>query len=101
MSGDDPLERSVFVGGSYKRFGALTREDVQALATELGGASGLGHRSRVGSVAAAWQQLGSAMNDAGAGQVGELDQESVERFAQRLWIVPPDGGLLPGGPTPG
>jgi hypothetical protein len=41
------------------------------------------------------------MNDAGAGQVGELDQESVERFAQRLWIVPPDGGLLPGGPTPG
>jgi hypothetical protein len=93
------LERPVFVGGEQRPFGELTLAEVEELGAELAGASGLGHRSRVGAVAAGWRDLAAAMRDAGARRVADLDAESTAAFAERLWIVPPEGGLLQGGAT--
>jgi hypothetical protein len=39
------------------------------------------------------------MREVGARRVSDLDAESTAAFAERLWIVPPEGGLLQGGAT--
>ena len=64
-------------------------------AAELRQATGLGHRSRVGAVAAAWDSLAAAMRERGAATVADLDPETVAERAEALWIVPPGGSLLP------
>ena len=99
VSDQSALERPVFVGGERRPFGELTPAEVDELAAELAGASGLGHRSRVGAVAAGWRDLAAAMREAGVRRVADLDAESTAEFAERLWIVPPEGGLLQGGTT--
>jgi hypothetical protein len=91
--------RRVFVDGRYRPFGELTSEQVSAHATELGLATGLGHGSRVGSVSAAWKQLAMELESQGAARVSDLDAATVATFAERLWILPPGGELLKGGPT--
>ena len=57
-------------------------------AGELRQATGLGHRSRVGAVAAAWDSLAALMRERGAATVAELDPETVAERAESLWIRP-------------
>jgi hypothetical protein len=57
--------------------------------------TGFGPTARVGQVAMAWRELAMALQQAGAGSVGELDAETIMRLAPKLWIVPPGGSLLP------
>ena len=94
----DPAEvlaTSVYCDGRDRPFGELTADQVAARAAELRAATGLGHRSRVSAVAAAWDLLASAMRERGAATVAELDPETVSERAEALWIVPPGGSLLP------
>jgi hypothetical protein len=73
----------------------LRAEEVDARAAELAEATGFGHRSRVGAVAAAWRGLAALMRERGADTVAELSADEISERAERLWIVPPGGSLLP------
>jgi hypothetical protein len=90
-----PLEREVYVGGSYRRFGELTAEDARAQAAELAGAGAWGPLTRVAGVAQAWRELAEELDRAGEGTtVAGLEQGARERYAHRLWVLPPGGSLL-------
>ncbi len=94
VSKEDALERAVYAGDAYKAFGDFTLADVEARAAELRAATGWGPTARVAGVARAWGELGREMNGAGVVQVRELDHETTEAFARRLWVLPPGGSLL-------
>lgn len=82
-------------GGVARTFGALTADEVAERAAELGGATGFGHRSRVGAVASAWRRLADLMRERDAQTVAELDQAELEPLLEPLWVRPPGGSLLP------
>jgi hypothetical protein len=88
------LATRVAFGGSERPFGELRAEEVEARAAELGEATGFGHRSRVGAVAAAWKELAALMRERGAETVTDLSGTEIAERAERLWIVPPGGSLL-------
>jgi hypothetical protein len=90
------LEQIVHAGGGSKPFGELTLDDVKARADELRSVSGVGPTVRVVPVAHAWGELARTMEQNGAGTVAELGEDAVGSRAERLWIVPPGGSLLPG-----
>jgi hypothetical protein len=46
-------------------------------------------------VALAWAELARTMDHEGARTVGELGEATLAERAERLWIVPPGGSLLP------
>ena len=92
---DELLATPVYAGGRERPFAELTAEAVADRAAELRGAVGLGHRSRVSGVAAAWDGLAAAMREAGAATVADLDRETLAERADALWVVPPGGSLLP------
>ena len=89
------LATSVFCDGRDRPFGELTADQVAARAAELRQGAGLGHRSRVAAVAAAWDGLAARMRERGAETVAELDPQTVAERAEALWVVPPGGSLLP------
>ncbi len=89
------LASQVAVGGASKPFGELTLGEVEAHASALGQATGFGHRSRVGAVAAAWREFARLMGERGAARVDQLPADVIETFAERLWVIPPGGSLLP------
>jgi len=91
----EALRQPVFSGGSEKPFGDFTVGEVAARADELAAGSGLGHASGVGAVAGAWRELARTMREAGAARVGDLDDEVIAGLAERLWVLPPGGSLLP------
>ncbi len=89
------LAREVYVGGSYRRFGELTAADARAQAEELAGAGAWGPLAKVPGVAQAWRELAAELERLGqAATVAELDGALSERYARRLWVVPPGGSLL-------
>jgi hypothetical protein len=91
----DPLERELYVGGSYRRFGELTAADARAQAAELGATGGWGPLVKVAGVALAWRELAEALEAVAAeATVADLDEGARERFAHRLWVLPPGGSLL-------
>ena len=49
----------------------------------------------IGSVALAWSELAGLMERTGARTVADLDRDAVAERAEKLWIVPPGGSLLP------
>ncbi len=89
------LAERVFAGGRSKPFAEVTAEDVRARAEELRAATGWGPTAKVASVAMAWGELGRLMEQRGAQTVAELDRATVSDLAERLWVVPPGGSLLP------
>jgi hypothetical protein len=89
------LAAPVFSNGETRPFGELTRAAVEARATELGEATGFGHRSRVAGVASAWRGLAQLMRERDAATVADLDPAELAERAERLWVVPPGGSLLP------
>jgi hypothetical protein len=94
VTADDPLEREVYVGGEYRPFGDLTAEDARTLAATLRGISGGGLDAKVGPVRMGWTELAKRL-DAEGGTVSGLPAEDVAKFAERLWVTPPGGTLLP------
>ena len=88
------LAASVFSDGRDRPFRELTVAAVAARAAELRQGAGLGHRSRVAAVAAAWDALAAEMRERGAATVADLDPQTVAERAEALWIVPPGGSLL-------
>lgn len=90
------LEQSVHAGGRSKAFGELTLEDVRARADELRSVAGWGPTARVVPVAHAWAELARTMSQTGAATVADLGEAAVSERAERLWVVPPGGTLLPG-----
>jgi hypothetical protein len=95
LTADELLARRVFSRGADKPFGDLSAGEVAERADELAAGAGLGHASRVAAVALAWRELARTMADHGAGRVGELDRKAISDLAERLWIAPPGGSLLP------
>ena len=89
------LACAVAVGGGTKPFGELTLAEVQAHAAALRGAAGFGHRSRVGAVSGAWREFAQLMDERRAERVDRLPAEVIDAYAERLWVVPPGGSLLP------
>ena len=94
MGDDDPLQRQVYVNGEYRPFGQLTADDARALAAQLRGVTGGGLDARVGPVRAGWLELADRLAGPGS-TVADLDPPEVAKFAERLWITPPGGTLLP------
>ncbi len=43
---------------------------------------------------AGWLELAELLDSEGA-TVSDLDPETVARFAERVWVTPPGGTLLP------
>ncbi len=82
----DVLCTPVYAAESYKAFGEFTLEDVRLKASELGAATGWGPTARVGSVARGWSALGSAMANAHAATVSDLDPRTALEYAERLWV---------------
>jgi hypothetical protein len=90
------LEQTVYAGGRSKAFGELTLSDVTERAAELRDAAKAGGpAARVLPVAMAWAELARTMEHEGAQSVADLDAAAVAERAEKLWIVPPGGGLLP------
>jgi hypothetical protein len=90
---EDTLARPVHVGGVDKHFGEVTLDDARARATELKDVAGWG-MNRVLPVARAWRELVSLMEKAGFQTVSELDPQTLDTMAKKLWVIPPQGGSL-------
>jgi hypothetical protein len=89
------LDQRVHAAGGSRPFGELTVEQVSSRAAELRSVGGWGPTARVFPVAMAWAQLARDMQRAGAATVADLGAAEAERRAERLWVVPPGGSLLP------
>jgi hypothetical protein len=94
VDGEDPLRREVYVNGEYRPFGELTASDARALAAQLRGISGGGLDAKVGPVRTGWTELAERL-DAKGGTVSGLPSDEAAQFAERLWVTPPGGTLLP------
>jgi hypothetical protein len=90
---EDPLPRPIHIGGVNKTFGEVTIGDARAQASELKGVAGWG-MSRVMPVARAWADLVRMMETKGVARVDELDAETIEAMARKLWIISPKGDSL-------
>jgi hypothetical protein len=88
------LAEPVYGGGRSKPFAEMTAEEVRARADELRATAGWGPTTKVFPVAMAWVEFARLMEDAGAQTVADVDPAVVAERAERLWIVPPGGGLL-------
>ena len=88
------LAQTVFAGGRTKPFAELTPADVRERADELRSATGWGPTAKVGSVARAWAELATVMDEAGAATVANLPPDAVAERAEKLWVIPPGGSLL-------
>ena len=84
----------MFVGGAYKPFGELTSADARKLAAGLRGLSGGGMEAKVMPVMTAWTELAGLLEGSQA-TVAELDPDTVATLAERVWVIPPGGTLLP------
>lgn len=90
----NPLEREVYVDGAYRKFGELGSAQARSQAAELAEAGGWGPMAKVVGVAQAWRELADELDRSGAATVAELDPETSQRYARRLWMIPPGGSLL-------
>ena len=88
------LTAQVHQGERYVAFGEMTVEDVEGRAAELGEVGGWGPLQKAAKVARAWADLGRMMREQGVSKVGELDPETVVKFAEYTWAVPPEFGML-------
>lgn len=88
------LQRQVYIGDAYKSFGEVTAEDARAQAAKLRGITGGGLDAKVAPVKTGWLELAKLLDSPGA-TVSDLDAETVAAFAERVWVTPPGGTLLP------
>ena len=100
LAEEDAARRRVFVDGRYRPFGELTSEQVSAPPPSWGRPPAWAMEA----VSARCPRPGSSSrwsSKAGRGEISDLDAATVATFAERLWILPPGGELLKGGPTGG
>ena len=90
----EALAKPVYCGDAYIPFGELGVAEARQLGAELGSVGSWGPMSKVASVARSWQDLAEAIEKAGAEKVADLPADQTADFAERLWILPPGGGLL-------
>jgi hypothetical protein len=88
------LAAEVHDGAEYRPFGTFTGEDAKERAEALGSVGGWGPLARAAKVARAWAGLAVAMAEADAATVADLDPEQVATWAERLWVIPPEGGMI-------
>lgn len=91
---NDLLQRQVYMGDAYKPFGEVTAEDARAQAAKLRGITGGGLDAKVMPVRTGWLELAELLDSPGA-TVSDLDPETAAKFAERVWVIPPGGTLLP------
>jgi hypothetical protein len=91
---NDLLQRQVYIGDAYIPFGEVTAEDARAQAAKLRGITGGGLDAKVIPVKTGWLELAKLLDSPGA-TVSDLDPEMVAKFAERVWVIPPGGTLLP------
>lgn len=77
-------------------FGEITPDAARDQAERLGKVGTWGPLQRVAKVAHAWKLLAAQMERDGATTVRDLDPTSVVEHAERLWVTPPEGGLVEG-----
>jgi hypothetical protein len=97
---DRALGEKVFDGSSYRPFGELSAADARQRQTALGEMTGFGPMMRVRPVAEGWGRLADLMEERGISRVAELEDEEVEQFAVRLWVIHPGGSFLSDPPAP-
>ena len=88
------LQGEVHQGERYVPFGAMTLEEVEDRAETIGSVGGWGPLQRAAKVARAWTDLAAQMRERDAATVGELEPATVVRFAEYLWVIPPEDGLI-------
>lgn len=94
------LDEKVYDGEQYRPFGEFTADDAEGRAAELRNASGFGPTMRVRPVAQGWGELAKLLTETGARTVADLGPEQVEGFAEKLWVIPPQRGLVSDPPPP-
>jgi hypothetical protein len=90
----DALSREVHRGDGYTPFGELTLEEVREREAAMRELQGWGPTQRVRPVAEAWSELAELMAERGASRVSELEPGEVVDFAERLWVIAPEEGLI-------
>lgn len=97
-TGPSRVERAragvVSVGGAGRPFGELTAADARAQAARLKEAGTWGPLQRVAKVAMAWAELARVIEEAKVDTVGELDDETVLLWAERVWVIAPESGMI-------
>ena len=91
---EEALVAKVHDGEDYRPFGEFTLAQARARAEAIGEAGAWGPLARAAKVARAWAGLAAAMEEAGAATVADLDPAEVVTWAERLWVIPPEGGLI-------
>lgn len=81
-------------GGRYKPFGELTADDARARAAELKDVGSWGPMNRVVPVARAWSELADLIEERKAATVSELDAQTAVSYAEKLWVLAPEDGLI-------
>jgi hypothetical protein len=87
------LSAQVHQGESYVGFGELTVAEVEGRAAELGSVGSWGPLQRAAKVSRAWADLGRIMRERGAATVADLDAETIVKFAEYTWVLPPPIGM--------
>ncbi len=90
---EDTLTRPVAIGGVNKPFGEITLEEARAMAAELKDVAGWG-MNRVLPVARAWGELVRLMDKSGFEKIGDLDPQTLDTMAKKMWVIPPQGNSL-------
>ena len=90
----DARATPVHVASGNRPFGELTLDDVKERARELGSVGTFGPLQRVRPVARGWSELAAEMESRQIASVGELDEETLLDYAERLWVVAPPEGLI-------
>ena len=86
--------RTVHIGEGDRPFGEITAREARAQSAELKGAGSFGPLQRVAKVALAWAELAAVIEQAGAETVGDLDDETVVLWAERVWVIAPESGMI-------
>lgn len=90
------LATRVSDGGGSLVFGEMTADDARRRAESLGEVGSWGPLQRAAKVAMAWKMLAALMERDGATSVRELGPATALEYAERLWIIPPEAGMVEG-----
>lgn len=93
---EEALSSKVDVGGTGVPFGDLSADDARAQGQRLTDVGTWGPLQRVAKVAHAWKLLAAQMERDQIATVRELPPEDVVEHAERLWVIPPPGGMVEG-----
>ena len=90
------LEFQIHQGDRYVPFGDITPDAARDQAERLANVGTWGPLQRVAKVAHSWKLLAAQMERDGATTVRDLEPATVVDHAERVWVTPPEGGLVEG-----